>query len=39
MLLGNTIVNTSFKITGDTEDNNIIDWLPLYGEPMVLEYG
>lgn len=36
---GNTIVNTSFKITGDTEDNNIIDWLPLYGEPMVLEYG
>ena len=36
---GNSVVNTTFKITGDTGADNAIDWLPLYGEPMVLEYG
>ena len=36
---GNSVVNTAFKITGDTGADNAIDWLPLYAEPMVLEYG
>lgn len=36
---GNSVVNTVFKITGDTGADNAIDWLPLYAEPMVLEYG
>ena len=36
---GNSVVNTAFKITGDTGADNAINWLPLYAEPMVLEYG
>ena len=32
---GNSVVNTTFKITGDTGADNAIDWLPQIGRAHV----